>query len=163
METETGHVPEARATHGGARAIFTGLALGPLLFAGGAWYATAGGEAPLAPQELLGWIAWGTVSLGGLVTWLLFRRKAVAPMTRWSRHERAARGFTAARLQTYLVVAWAGAESVGLAGGIGFLFTGSVAMLAVALAAAVLCFGLTSPREAWFRTLEREARAAGAR
>lgn len=145
-----------------ARIVFLGIATSPLLFAAVGWFFLRGSE-PAGPPGFTAWIVWGAVGATGLGLWLVFRRRAVAPVTEWSRPKREAESFTPAKLQTNLAIAWAGAESVGFAGCIAYFFLdGSLMMLVSSLAATVLCAGLSMPRRDWFRTLEREAGTAGA-
>ena len=154
-----GEVDGSEARYATARILFTAIALSPLLFVAVVWLFVGRSELP-GPPGLEAWLVWGLLGGGGVALCLLFRRRAVAAMERWSRRERSEQGFTVATLQSHLVIAWAGAESVGLAGAIAYFFLdGSLAMLATALAASVLCFGLSAPRKAWYRTLEREEAA----
>lgn len=157
-----GQADGVEARYATARILFTAIALSPLLFVAVLWLFVGRTELP-GPPGLEAWIVWGLLGGSGLVLCLLFRRRTVAAMEERSRRERSAEGFTVSTLQGHLVIAWAGAEVVGFAGGIAYFFLdGSLTMLATALAASVLGFGLSAPRKAWYRTLEREAAAARA-
>lgn len=154
----THDVSGSAISHARARVIFLALAASPLVLAGVLWLAHGRADAASGPPGLVAWVFWGALSGTGLTAWWLFRRMALTPVAEWSRHRREERDFTTAKLLTFLVIAWAGAEGVGFAGVLVYFFLGgSLAMLATSLAASVLCFGLSVPREAWFRTLEREA------
>lgn len=151
---------EREATYEAARMLFVAIATGPLLFAIVGWLFIRGAE-PAGPPGLTAWLVWGGVGASGLMLWLLFRRRAVAPVTEWSRQKRRAESFSRANLQTNLVIAWGGAEAIAFAGCIAYFFLdGSLMMFASSLVATVLCFGLSMPRQGWYRTLEREAGSA---
>lgn len=151
-----------KATYENARLLFVSIASSPLFLAAVMWFGVGRSE-PANPPGLTTWAIWGLFTLGGLAVWLLFRRKAVDPVTEWSGHKRSAEGFDAATLQTHLVVAWAGAEGVGFAGVIVYFFLGGdLTMLVSSLAACVLCFALSAPRQAWYDELRREGGAAAA-
>lgn len=151
-----------KATYGNARLIFVSIASSPLFLAAVLWFGVGRTE-PANPPGLATWAIWGLFTLGGLAIWLLFRGKAVEPVTEWSAHQRRAEGFDAAALQTRLVTAWAGAEAVGFAGVIVYFFLGGdLTMLVGSLVACVLCFALSAPRQAWYDELRREGGAAAA-
>ncbi len=155
-------VSRDEATYENARLLFVSIASSPLFLAGVLWFGVGRTE-PAGAPGLATWAIWGLFTLGGLAAWLLFRRKAVDPVTEWSGHRRRAEGFDAAALQTHLVVAWAGAEIVGFAGAILYFFLGGdLTMLVGSLVACVLCFALSAPRKEWFDELRREGGAAAA-
>lgn len=155
-------ISDDEATHGNARLLFVSIASSPLILAAVLWFAIGRTE-PSDPPGLATWAVWGLLTLGGLAVWLLFRRKAVDPVTEWSIHKRSAEGFDAATLQTRLVAAWAGAEAVGFTGVILYFFLGGdLTVLVGSLVACVLCFALSAPRKAWFDELQREGGAAAA-
>lgn len=154
--------PEADPGYETARTIFLGTATSPLVLAAIGWFFVRGAE-PAGPPGLTAWIVWGAFGATGLGLWLVFRRRALAPVTEWSRPKREAESFTPAKLQTNLVIAWAGAEAVGFTGCIAYFFLdGRLFMLVSSLAASVLCAGLSMPRREWYRMLEREARSVTA-
>lgn len=155
------HGRQAEPSYDGARILFASIASSPLVFAAAMWFVLDRTE-PAAAPGLDAWIVWGLIGAGGLVVWLVFRRKAVTPMTEWTARRRRAEEFDAAILQTRLVIAWGGAEGVGIAGVIAYFFLGgTLAMLVSSLAVSLFCLGLSAPREGWYRELEREGGPAG--
>lgn len=153
------HGRQAEATYEKARILFASIASSPPFFAAVVWLAVGRTE-PSAAPGVAAWIVWGLIGAGGLAVWLVFRGKAVTPMTEWPARRRRAEEFDAASLQTHLVIAWAGAEGMGLAGVFAYFFLGgTLGMLVSSLAVSLLCLGLSAPREAWYRELEREDRA----
>lgn len=152
---------QAEPSYDKARLLFASFGSSPLVFAAAMWF-LLGRPQPSAAPSPDAWIVLGLFGAGGLAVWIVFRGKAVTPMTEWSARRRRAEEFDAAILQTRLVIAWAGAESVGLAGGVVYFFLdGTLAMLVASLAVYLLCFGLSAPREAWYRELAREGEAGG--
>lgn len=155
------HGRQAEPTYEKARLLFASIASSPPFFAALLWLGVGRTE-PFAAPDVAAWIVWGLIGAGGLAVWLVFRGKAVTPMTEWPARRRRAEEFDAAVLQTRLIVAWGGAEGVGLAGVVAYFFLGgTLAMLVSSLAVSLFCLGLSAPREAWYRELEREAEAPG--
>lgn len=155
------HGRQAEPTYEKARLLFASITSSPPFFAAVMWLAVGRTE-PAAAPGLDAWVVWGLIGAGGLAVWLVFRGKAVTPMTEWPARRRRAEEFDAAILQTRLVIAWAGAEGVGLAGVVAYFFLGgTLAMLVSSLAVSLFCFGLSAPREAWYGELEREGGPAG--
>lgn len=155
------HGRQAEPTYDKARILFASIASSPPVFAAVMWLGVGRTE-PFTAPDVTAWIVWGLIGAGGLGVWLVFRGKAVTPMTEWPARRRRIEKFDAGILQTRLVIAWAGAEGVGLAGVVTYFFLGgTLGMLISSLAVSLLCLGLSAPREAWYRELEREAEAAG--
>lgn len=144
-----------------ARKLYVGIAVSPFALAAVTWFLDPGAGTGGSPG-VAAWIAWIGLAGNGLVLWFVFRRKAVEPVTEWSRSRRAEEGYDAETLQKRLILAWAGAEAVGFAGPVVYFLGGNLAMLAGSLAVAAFCFVRTAPREEWFRTAERDAGMAEA-
>lgn len=150
---------QGEATYETARVLYVSIALTPPLFAALLWLGVGRNASPAAPG-IVRWMVWGLIGVGGLAMWLVFRAKAVRPMTEWTARRRRSEDFDAAILQTRLIIAWGGAEGVGLAGVIVYFFLGgTLAMLVSSLVVSLLSLALTVPREGWYRELQREDRA----
>lgn len=139
-----------------ARRVYVGIAVAPFALAGVTWLFDMGGEAA-GPPGVAAWASWILISGYGLVLWYLFRRKAVEPVTGWSRSRRAEEEFSAETLQKRLIIAWSGAQAVGFAGPVVYGLGGDLAMMVSSLAVALLCFVRSAPRREWYRTATRGA------
>lgn len=144
-----------------ARKLYVGIAISPFALAAVTWLLDPGAGTGGTPG-VVAWTSWIVIAGNGFLLWYVFRRKAVEPVTEWSRSRRAEEGYDADTLQKHLVLAWAGAEAVGFAGPVVYFLGGNLAMLVSSLAVAALCFARSAPREEWFRTTERDAGVAQA-
>lgn len=138
-----------------ARILATALAMGVLGFYLVAWFVTAGGTRPMAPDMLGGnhdlalWI-WAAIALGGFAGALMFRGRALAPTERHGALGATQAVTPAGLVQTNLLVAWAMLEGPALFAGVIFLMLGSVRILWLAAIVYFIGFAITFPRAEWF-------------
>lgn len=140
-----------------ARLIYFAIAVTPFLVAAMAWFYTGGGDAPMDGPAPHWFYLWGGTILGGAALWAVVRSRVLGLVERAGRPRPAEAEASVAGLLTQLILAWAGAELVGLAGAFVFLLTGHVPLLLVSLALALLLLGTSRPRREWFRRVGGEA------
>lgn len=100
----------------------------------------------MAPSELYAGVLWAVVVCGALFCWWTFRRRAIhATDGRDGRRERL----------TNLIVSWAGAVGVGVAGVIAEFTSGGGLLVSASLLVAVLCLSVTYPRSSWWGEVDQ--------
>lgn len=100
----------------------------------------------LAPPELSAGVLWAVVVCGGLFCWWTFRRRAI----------HATDGPDGGRERlTNLIVSWAGAVGVGIAGVMAELTSGGGLLVSASLLVAVLCLSVTYPRSSWWGEVDQ--------
>lgn len=95
-----------------------------------------------APSELYAGMLWAVIVCGGLFCWWTFRRRAIhATDSDDGRRERLLN----------LIVSWAGAVGVAVAGVIDEFTSGGGLLISASPLLAALCLSVTYPRSAWWR------------
>lgn len=138
-----------------SRVIHFAVASAPVLFALVAWFAVDGGSEATSGQPQRWTYIWGAGLLGGLLTWGLFRKQVRDLLADPSRSDSEKSGGIP-DLHTKVIVSWAGAEIVGLTGGVTYVVTGNQRQLWMALALSVGLFAISYPQRQWFETLKKE-------
>lgn len=131
------------------RILFISIALTPIVAAGLGWYYTDGGTRTVASPAMAWLYVWGGSTLAGLALWGVVRGRALA-MVRDSGRSGLDAEERLAALQTRLILSWAGAELVGLAGVGLFLVSGRGTLLLASVCGSLLLFALTYPRRDWY-------------
>lgn len=100
----------------------------------------------MVPPELYAGVLWAVVVCGGLFCWWTFRRRAI----------RGTDGPDGRRERlTNLIVSWAGAVGVGIAGVMAEFTGGGGLLVSASLLVAVLCLSVTYPRSSWWGEVDQ--------
>lgn len=132
------------------RLIALSLLLGVLLYAAvAAWLLGSGTLAPLDPEagRILVW-AWGAVSVACAFGWIAFRRRALELLRAAAPGRDGAEG--PGRAFALLIVTWALAEAIGIAGVTAGLWTGRAGPRLLGPLATAIGVAGAWPRDEWF-------------
>lgn len=100
----------------------------------------------MAPPDPYAGVLWAVVVCGGLFCWWTFRRRVIhATNGSDGRRERL----------TSLIVSWAGAVGVGVAGGVAEFTGGGGLLVSASLLVAAVCLSVTYPRSSWWGEVDQ--------
>ncbi|MGH7565388.1 MAG: hypothetical protein ACREK2_01015 [Gemmatimonadota bacterium] len=146
----TSEVQQALKT---ARIVCGALVAGVLVYAGVAWYLRSAGAVAGVDPDAANVLkqAFVAIMLIGVLGWMVIWGRARVPTPSTVARPEVELGRGPRGVVGRLIAAYAFLEAVGLFGATVHLLTGSVGVLAAAVAVVVLGAALSYPREEWFQ------------